>query len=271
MTHSLAHRFVSWLAVTALVCAWQPTASADPIPVRHVQGTVHGFLELRSQEGRVLGSGDLSQVTSGDRVTCRALFRFRDGSIDDETTVFSQHNNFQLISDHHIQKGPSFPHPIDVSIDARRNSVTIRSIGKEGNEETKSEHVDLPPDLANGMVPFIIENILPNAPDRTVSMLVATPKPRLVKLAISYRGEEPFSLAGSSRKASHYEIKIELGGISDIVAPMVGKAPPNIEIWTIDGQAPTFIREQGPLYPDGPILTIELASPVWPDSTRSGF
>jgi hypothetical protein len=99
---------------------------------------------------------------------------------------------------------------------------------------------------------------------------VLTPKPRLVKLVISSRGEEPFSIVGSSRKAIHYEIKIEIGGIAGIVAPLVGKAPPNIQIWLIGGQAPTFLKEQGPTYPDGPVMTIQLASPVWPDAPKAG-
>ena len=58
----------------------------------------------------------------------------------------------------------------------------------------------MPPDLANGMVPLVVENMLPNAPETTVSMLVATPKLRLVKLAISSLGEETFSVAGSPPK-----------------------------------------------------------------------
>ncbi|MDT7812613.1 MAG: hypothetical protein QOJ42_2529, partial [Acidobacteriaceae bacterium] len=85
--------------------------------MRHMEGTVHGFLVLRSTEGRVLAVGDLFQVVHRDRVTSRLLFRFKDGSVDDETAVFSQRANFQLITDHHIQKGPSFPQPMDLSID----------------------------------------------------------------------------------------------------------------------------------------------------------
>jgi hypothetical protein len=101
-------------------------------------------------------------------------------------------------------------------------------------------------------------------------MLVLSPKPRVVKLVISPRGEEPFSIAGASRKAIHYEIKIEIGGVAGLVAPLVGKAPPNIQIWVVGGQAPVFVREQGPTYADGPVMTIELASPVWPDSSKQG-
>jgi hypothetical protein len=54
------------------------------------------------------------------------------------------------------------------------------------------------------------------------------------------------------------------------VAPIIGKQPPNIEVWIVGGQAPTFVREQGPTYPDGPSYTIELASPTWPDSSHTG-
>ena len=207
----------------------------------------------------------------GDRVTTQTIFIFKDGSTDDETTVFSQHRTFQLISDHHIQKGPSFPHPMDVMIDARSGQVTVRSTGKDGKEEVKTDHLNLPPDLANGMVPLVVENMRSDAPGTTVSMLVAAPKPRMVKLVFSKLGEDDFSVVGAPRKAIHYEIKIDLGGVAGVVAPLIGKAPPNIQIWTIGGQAPTFVKEQGPLYPDGPMMTIQLASPVWPESPKSGY
>jgi hypothetical protein len=35
----------------------------------------------------VLAVGDLFEVVRGDRVTSRLIFRFKDGSVDDETTV----------------------------------------------------------------------------------------------------------------------------------------------------------------------------------------
>jgi hypothetical protein len=263
-------RLCSLLAL--LPCALGASApdksTARPIPVRYVQGTVHGFLQMRSEDGHILASGDSVQTVHGDQVTTHTLFAFKDGSVDDETTVFSQRGSFRLITDHHLQKGPFFPHPMDVLIDARSGKVTVRSTGKDGKEEVKTDHLDLPPDLANGMVPLVVEHIRSGAAETTVPMLVITPKPRLVKLVISPRGEEPFAVVGSPHKASHYEIKIEIGGIEGVVAPLIGKAPPNIELWIIGGQAPTFVKEQGPIYPEGPIMTIELASPVWPDAPK---
>jgi hypothetical protein len=238
-------------------------AQADSVAARYVQGSYHGFLELRSDDGHVVAAGDTTSLASGDRVTTETIFHFKDGSVDDETAVFTQRRTLQLISDHHIQKGPSFPHPMDVSIEARSGTVTVRSVGKDGKEEVTTDHLKLPPDLSNGIVPQVVENLRKEDEDATVSMVVMTPKPRVVKLVISKRGEEGCSVVGAPRKATHYEIKIDLGGVAGIVAPLIGKAPPNIEMWVIGGAAPTFAREIGPLYADGPPMTIQLASPAW--------
>ena len=100
-------------------------------------------------------------------------------------------------------------------------------------------------------------------------MLVATPKTRMVKLAISSLGEEVFSAAGSSRKAVHYQIKIELGGVAGVVAPVIGKQPPDVQLWITTGPAPTFVREQGPLYAEGPVTTIKLAGTDWPETPKA--
>lgn len=270
MRNSLAHCFLTWLVLAVFLSALPPGVAAQTVPVRYVNGTIHGFLELLSEDGHLLASGDLAQVAHGNQVTTRLLFTFKDGSIDDETTVFSQHRDFKLISDHHIQKGPFFPHPIDVMIDARSGTVTTRSEDKDGKEEVKTDHKSLPSDLSNGIVSTIIQNIQPGAADTKVSLLAATPSPRIVTLSISSQGEEPFSLAGASRKALHYQIQIKLGGVSGIVAPLIGKQPPDIQIWVLGGPAPTFLKEVGPLFPDGPIDTIQLASPAWPEAQRSG-
>jgi len=53
-------RICSFLLV--LVWALQPTAQSEPVPVRSVGGTIHGFLELRSEDGQVVASGDSFQV-----------------------------------------------------------------------------------------------------------------------------------------------------------------------------------------------------------------
>lgn len=270
MRTPLAHRLRSWSLITLLIGSSLPTALSEPVPVRHLEGTVHGFLELRSEDGHIVASGDAIQYTHGDQVTSHTIFTFKDGSVDDETTVFTQRRTLHLITDHHIQKGPSFPHPMDAMIDARSGQVTVRSIGKDGKEDVTTDHLTLPPDLANGLVPIVIENMAPHVTQSEVSMLVFSPKPRLAKLDISSTGEDAYSVVGSPRKAIHYEIKIKLDGVAGVVAPLIGKAPPTIQLWVVGGEAPTFVRELGPLYAEGPMMTIQLVGPVWPNAQTSG-
>jgi hypothetical protein len=97
-----------------------------------------------------------------------------------------------------------------------------------------------------------------------VSMVAATPKPRLVKLAIAAAGEDPFSTGSTARKASRYVVKVEIGGIAGLLAPLLGKQPPDSHVWILGGEAPAFVKSEAPLYFGGPLWRIELVSPVWP-------
>ena len=96
-----------------------------------------------------------------------------------------------------------------------------------------------------------------------MSLVAATPKPRLVKLTISVAGTEPFSIAGSARKATHYVLKVDIGGIAGAVAPLVGKQPPDSHVWILEGESPAFVRSQAPMFLGGPVWETDLVSPVW--------
>ena len=250
------------LACTVLFSCLPATGQ---VAVRYREGLVHGFLVLRSAEGETLAHGDLVQVAHGDRVTAHTVFHFKDGSTYDETTVYSQLRNFRLLRNHLITKGPSFPHPQDVLIDTRSGQVTVRYTDDEGKEQVKSETEKLPADLTNGLIFTLLKNITPGDAEVKASMLVATPKPRLVTLAISAQGDGTFLLGGEKRKATHYVVKIEIGGITGLLAPIFGKQPPDIHAWILPGEAPAFVKSRGPLYAGGPIWQIELESPVWPE------
>ena len=236
---------------------------ADPLPVHKIQGTTHGFLLIRSLEGKILGTGDLIEVAHPGRMVSRLVFHFRDGSIDDETATFSQKGVFRLISDHHVQKGPSFPKPIDVMVNASSGQITSRSLDDKGERQVTTEHLDLPPDVCNGLILTLLGSINPQTPETKVSMVIPTVKPRLVKLSIKPGGEESFSIGGVRRKAIDFVIKIELGGLAGVVAPLIGKQPPDFHVWILGGEAPVFIREEGELYEGGPILRIEQTSPAF--------
>jgi hypothetical protein len=237
---------------------------AEPVAVRHSEGVVRGFLVLRSVDsGAIIANGDLIQFSRGDRVTSRLVFHFKDGSLQDETAVFTQRGKFRLLSDHLVQRGPSFPHPMELWIDATSGRVTVRH-RDDGKEKFIEKRMELPSDLANGMMVTLLKNISPDSPSTTVSMLFATPKPRLVKLEITPMGREPFTVGRASYKATRFDVKVEIGGLAGLIAPLLGKQPKDTSVWIVGGDAPGFVRSEGQFYEGGPIWRIELASPDYP-------
>jgi hypothetical protein len=256
------NRFFFALATIALLAG--SGASAEPVAVRHVEGLVHGFLSLRSPDDAVLASGDLVQDAQGDRVTSHLVFQFKDGSSHDETTVFLQRGHFQLISNHLVQKGPAFPRPLDMTIDCAMGHVTVRYKDEHGREKVEEEDKDLPPDLANGLIPILLKNVQRDALPPNVSFLAATPKPRLVKINLAVAGTDRFSIAGSARKATHYVLKVDIGGVAGLVAPLIGKQPPDSHVWILEDDAPAFVRSQAPMFNGGPLWQTDLVSPTWP-------
>lgn len=240
------------------------TLIADQVPVRHVEGRIHGFLLLRDLEDRLLASGSSIQLANGNRVTSELSFRFNDGSVHEETTVFSQRRTFQLLRYRLVQKGPAFKRPMDMSLNASTGQVTIRYTDDDGKEKTITDRLKLPADLANGLVTTLLGDIDPKVPKTVISMLVATPKPRLIKLELSPLGDDSFSVGGVAEKAMRYAVKVDIGGIGGAIAPIIGKQPPDTHVWMVGGRAPGFLKSEGPLFPDGPVWRIELASPVWP-------
>jgi hypothetical protein len=107
---------------------------SETVTVRHPEGRVHGFLHLRSLDGDLLADGDLIQHA---------------------------HRSFHLLSYHLVQEGPSFPHPVDVSIDTSSRQVAVRYTDKDSKENARNETFDLPADLANGMVVTLLKNVPP--------------------------------------------------------------------------------------------------------------
>jgi hypothetical protein len=257
-------------AVALLFIAGYFLATAVPaelVPVRHAEGLVRGFLALRSSGGALIANGDLIQFTRGDRVTSRLVFHYKDGSLQDETAVFSQRRQFRLLTDHLVQRGPSFPRSQDVSIDATSGRVTV-SYRDDGKDKVIDERMELPSDLANGMMVTLLKNISRDVPSTTVSMLFATPKPQLVKLVITPVGQEPFSVGRASYKATRFNVKVEIGGLKGVLAKLLGKQPLDTSVWILGGEAPGFVRSEGQFYRDGPIWRIELASPEYPRASR---
>ena len=103
------------LGLVTILGAVSP-GEAAPIAVRFTEGLVHGFLVLKSPKGDRLADGELFQVPHRGHIESRLVFRFVDGSLHDETVVFTQRDVFTLLTYRLIQRGPSFSGATEVSV-----------------------------------------------------------------------------------------------------------------------------------------------------------
>lgn len=126
----------------------------------------------------------------------------------------------------------------------------------------------LPADLSNGLLFTLLKNVPPDTAKLESHFLAFTPKPRVVRLEISAAGQDAFSVGGTTLKATHFVVHPELGGITGLIAPLVGKEPPDLHIWILFGDVPAFMGFEGSLFMGGPTWRIELASPRWPESAH---
>jgi hypothetical protein len=129
--------------------------------------------------------------------------------------------------------------------------------------------MDLPTDLANGLLYILVKDVKPSAGLTTVSYLAATPEPRLVKLVFTRQGKDAFATGSVRRDADHYVIHADIGGLTGFVARLIGKQPPDTDMWVIGGEAPTFAASQGPLDGNGRVWKLSLVSPVLADQAAT--
>ncbi|HEV2576483.1 MAG TPA: hypothetical protein VGU25_04660 [Acidobacteriaceae bacterium] len=226
--------------------------------MRHVQGPMHRFMVARSEAGKVIANGEFSQVMHGDEVTMRLTYRFVDGSIDEETTTYKQQGTFQLVRNHHIERGPFFTRPIDFEVEASSGTAITRTTDKNGKVHVESEHVQLPADLANGFVGTLLLNVPENTPPFRVGMLAPFSGGRLIRLLISPEGEQTFHAEGQTLKATVFRIHPELGGIVGLIAQLIGLQPKDVMVWIQETDDPAVVRIVGQLGGYGPVISSEL-------------
>jgi hypothetical protein len=146
---------------------------------------------------------------------------------------------------------------MDILINTSNGQITWHT--EDGKR--RQDQVDLPADVSNGLPPNLLMNVLPSTPETKLSFVAPGGKPRLVRVSVKPAGNVAFTIGGARRKAVDFVLHVELGGMTGMIAPMIGKQPPDYHIWILPGDAPAFIREEGPLYEGGPIWRIEQISP----------
>jgi hypothetical protein len=241
-----------------LVIMLGTAAPAEQISVRHIQLPMHRFMVARSEDGRTIASGEFLQVVQGDEVMMRLTYHFVDGSIDDETTTYRQQGTFRLVRNHHIQKGPFFSKPIDFTVDAATGIATSRTTDKNGKIHVKSEDINMPNDLANGIVGTLLLNVPHNTTPFRVGMLAPVGGGRLIRLLISPEDEQTVHTAGQTLKATVFRIHPELGGIVGMIASLIGLRPKDVMVWVLEGEEPAVVVIVGQLGGYGPVVSSEL-------------
>ncbi len=241
---------------------------AEPVPVRHVEGVTFGFLVLRNLHGETLAHGELKQVVTPDDPVVMAdlQFRFKDGSFYREITKFTQKGVFRLVSDQVVEKGPSFKQDSESWLDVESGKVTVKTVDK-GKEKSSTKQLRIPNDVANGLLFILAKNLNAGAAETNVSMVAVSTKPRVVNLQITPAQEKTAREGPLSYKVQHYLVHIKIPGAAGVVAPLIGKKPSDLHLWTLKSEAPTFIEFEGPLSEDTPVWRIELAAPE-PDASK---
>jgi hypothetical protein len=236
---------------------------AAPVSVRLTEGSLRGFLVLRSREGTPLAHGELHQIGRGDMIENRLLLQFKDGSVYDETATYTQDRVFTLHAYRLHKHGPSFPTE-EVSFDRKTRQYRARTQDKKGDaEKTASGELDMPADLYNGMALVLLKNLAAGAV-ADVQMAAFTPKPRLLRMRLLQEGEDRASLGGHPRKVIRYLVKLDVRGLSGLIAPLLGKDPPDLRYWLAAGDVPAFVRFEGAMYLNGPVWRLELTTVDWP-------
>jgi hypothetical protein len=240
------------------------TLTAAEVPVRFVEGVLHGFLVLRTLDGVQLAQGDLFQVNREGDVKSHTVFLFDDGSIYDETAVYTQRRVFTMQSYRLVQRGPVYPADTEFSLERATGKYRVKITDhKDGQEKLLEGTFDLPTDLYNGMILTVVKNLAEGASE-TVHLVALTPQPRIIQLEMAPADKQKVLVGKLEKTAIHYVLKPQLGMWLKLFATLLGRVPPDEHAWIVTGEVPAFVRVEGPLYLKGPVWRIELTSPRWP-------
>jgi hypothetical protein len=244
----------SLIVLFVLQLAVMQSSAAAPVEMRLTEGVSNGFVIVKDQDGEVLAEGEVSQVATGaGRVVNRMLLRFKDGSVHDESVIFSQNHVLKMLQYQLEQKGPAFPNPIKVTLNGDTGAYTVRQ-GRSANDETKGK-VGLPSDVYNGLTITLLKN-LPSPSERRFHLISFDPEATMHEVVVAPVGTDEVQVAGKSTKAVHYRMKPVLAWWVKTLAWITNKRIPQYDFWLTKEALPAFVRFDGPLYGDGPVWRI---------------
>ena len=253
-----------WAALGLLTLLSAPARlDAEPVKVRLTEGHTRGFLVLRTLGGEPLAHGELIQRPNGALIENRLTLNFADGSLWDEQVTYSHKDVFRLEALRQVQRGPSFP-TSEVAFDRKSGRYQARTQESKGAEVKEAGgEMEMPADLYNGMALTLLKNLAPGA-GASARIAAFTPKPRLINMTLSHEGDDAVRVGPATKTARRNLVKLEVGGLTGIVASLMGKEPPDLRYWLVAGDVPAFVRFQGAMYLNGPVWRIEMAPVNWP-------
>lgn len=105
------------------------------------------------------------------------VFRFKDGSVFDETVVFTQQRVFTMQSYRLMQRGPVFTEDTEISLERASGKYRVKTKAhKDGRDKALDGTLDLAPDVYNGMVLTVVKNLAKGASE-TVHIVALRPRP----------------------------------------------------------------------------------------------
>ena len=111
---------------------------------------------------------------------------------------------------------------------------------------------ELPLDVYNGLLSTLMKN-LPAGGSTVVQIVAFTPKPRLVKMLLTPAAEDPMKVNDAAVIATRFLMRPQLGLFASLLVADI----PDVKCWIAGGDAPAFLRFEGPLYFMGPVWRID--------------
>jgi len=254
-----------WVFCAVFVVAALQPLEAAVVSVRFAEGVAHGFLVLRGVNGATLAQGDLLQIGRDGEIDKRMVFRFKDGSVFDEKVTYTERGAYALKSYSLLETGPAFAEDRDISMTASTGAYRVKTKDHNGGREAVLEgRLDLPPDCYNGMILTIVKD-LPKGAGGIIHFVAFTPQPKLIELALTPVGEQPFVVGELTKTAVHYVLKPRLGMWLTFFATILRRMPEDLHAWILTDEVPAFVAFQGSLTAPGPVWRIELVSPRRPE------
>jgi hypothetical protein len=258
------HGAVAALALLATRSGAAPAQATTPVgvAVRFPEGAVHGFLELHTDSGKFLATGDLMQVPHSGAIESRMTFHFSDASLFDETVIFTQRGTFALQSYHLVQHGPAYEADLDALISADGAYHVVSTSHKDGKSKSYDGTLKMPSDVSNGLPIVLLKNLAAHD-SQTVHLVAFTPAPRMIELKLTPVAAHTIGNGARGESAVEFDLKPVVGGLAGFFGKLLGKIPPDSHVWIVTQGAPMFARFEGPLYM-GPVWRIDLALPKLP-------